>query len=207
MTYLQIDKIGATAAERTPFEYMMVPGFLSPKALLEVNDDFPKMERAGNFPLEELSYGPAFASFIAELKSPPFREAVEEKFAINLDGLDYLITVRGFAQPSDGNIHTDQPSKVMTALIYLNQTWESPGGMLRLLRNSRDIEDYVAEVPPVGGTLLLFKRSDNSWHGHKPFSGERRTIQINWIDHSVANNQYRVAQVGRRVRRWLGQWA
>jgi hypothetical protein len=162
------------------------------------------MERAGNFPLEALSYGPAFAAFIGELKGPQLCKAVEAKFNIRLDGLAHLITVRGFAQTSDGNIHTDQPSKVMTALIYLNETWESPGGMLRLLRNSRDMEDYVAEVPPVGGTLLLFKRSDNSWHGHKPFSGPRRTIQINWIDHSVHDDQYKVGQTRRRVRRWLG---
>jgi hypothetical protein len=37
------------------------------------------------------------------------------------------------------------------------------------------------EVPPVEGTLLAFKRSENSWHGHKPFTGERRVVQFNWV--------------------------
>jgi len=32
----------------------------------------------------------------------------------------------------------------------------------------------IVEVPPSDGTLVAFKRSDNSWHGHKPFSGKRR---------------------------------
>ena len=68
MTYLEIGKLEATAAERTPFEYMMVPAFLSAGGLKEVNADYPKMERAGNFPLEELSYGPAFAALIGELE-------------------------------------------------------------------------------------------------------------------------------------------
>ena len=37
------------------------------------------------------------------------------------------------------------------------------------------------EVPPTEGTLLAFRRSNNSWHGHKPFSGLRRVIQFNWV--------------------------
>ena len=65
---------------------------------------------------------------------------------------------------------------MLTGLIYLNESWDSPGGRLRLLRNAHDFEDYIAEVPPIGGTLLMFKHADNSWHGHKPFSGVRRTI-------------------------------
>jgi hypothetical protein len=29
--------------------------------------------------------------------------------------------------------------------------------------------------------LISFRRSDNSWHGHKPFVGPRRVIQMNWV--------------------------
>jgi SM-20-related protein len=36
-------------------------------------------------------------------------------------------------------------------------------------------------VPPDWGTLLAFRRADNSYHGHTPFEGERRSIQINWV--------------------------
>jgi len=93
----------------------------------------------------------------------------------------------------------------MTALIYLNEDWSSTGGRLRLLRNANDIDDYVAEVPPVSGTLLMFKRSDNSWHGHKPFVGPRRTVQINWVtDAAGASKQYRPVTLKRKVKQWLG---
>jgi hypothetical protein len=63
----------------------------------------------------------------------------------------------------------------------MNEGWESDGGRLRVLRSGTDLEDSVAEVPPYGGTLLAFKRSDNSWHGHKPHEGPRRAIQLNWV--------------------------
>jgi len=182
--HLDFETFSRTEAQRTPFEYLMVPAFVSGSSLAAVNRDFPKLERAGNYPLEELEYGPGFAAFIEAIRGPEFRKAVEKKFDINLEGLEARITIRGFADQSDGEIHTDIRSKVVTGLIYLNESWDSPGGRLRLLRNGHDFEDYVAEVPPIGGTLLMFKRADNSWHGHKPFSGPRRTIQVNWIDPS-----------------------
>jgi SM-20-related protein len=52
---------------------------------------------------------------------------------------------------------------------------------LRLLRNGTNLEDYAVEVPPMAGTLIVFRRADNSWHGHKPYEGPRRAIQFNWV--------------------------
>jgi hypothetical protein len=58
------------------------------------------------------------------------------------------------------------------------------------LRNGSDLENYAVEVEPAGGTLLIFKRSDNSWHGHHPFKGKRRAIQLNWVtDQSVVDRE------------------
>jgi SM-20-related protein len=73
-------------------------------------------------------------------------------------------------------------------LIYMNASWEQAGGRLRLLRSADNLNDIIVEVPPVAGTLLAFKRSDNSWHGHEPFAGERRVIQFNWLT-SEGNRQ------------------
>lgn len=204
MNYLDIDKFRHVEATRTPFEFVTVPAFVSGEALTAVNGDFPKMDRAGNFQLEKLSYGPHFNAFVEQIKGDEFRQAVEEKFAMNLKGLKHLVTVRGFAEKSDGNIHTDVPSKVITALIYLNEKWDSTGGMLRLLRDGKNLDDYIAEVPPIGGTLLMFKRSDKSWHGHKPFEGVRRTIQINWIDERVNDTAHGLGKFGRRIKKALG---
>jgi hypothetical protein len=33
----------------------------------------------------------------------------------------------------------------------------------------------------MGGTLIVFRRADNSWHGHKLHEGPRRAIQFNWV--------------------------
>ena len=63
----------------------------------------------------------------------------------------------------------------------MNERWQEDAGRLRLLRGPNNLDDYVAEVPPYGGTLLAFRRADNSWHGHKPNAGPRRAIQLNWV--------------------------
>ena len=92
-----------------------------------------------------------------------------------------MVTVRGHCRARDGQIHMDSKDKIVTVLLYLNPSWEEDGGRLRLLRRPGDIEDFAAEVPPDEGTMLAFKCSDNAWHGHKSFEGERRAIQLNWV--------------------------
>ena len=71
--------------------------------------------------------------------------------------------------------------KLITMLIYLNGDWDEDGGQLRLLRSATDIEDYAATVPPSAGTMLAFRCTDDAWHGHKPYEGERRSMQLNWV--------------------------
>ena len=92
-----------------------------------------------------------------------------------------MYSLRGYTRAKDGQIHTNSKDKIITVLLYLNENWQHAGGKLRLLKNGHDVEDYVAEVAPDNGTLLVFKRSDNSWHGHHPFDGPRRSLQMNWM--------------------------
>jgi hypothetical protein len=181
LRYLGIEQFRATALVRRPFEHLIVPQFISPQALAEINIDYPKISTSGSFPVDQLVFGPAFHTLLDELNGDEFREAFEEKFALDLAGRPTITTVRGRCGPSDGKIHTDSATKIITVLIYMNEAWDQPGGRLRLLRSSHDLNDIIVEVPPISGTLLAFKRSNNSWHGHESFVGERRVIQFNWL--------------------------
>jgi len=181
LQYLGIEQFRTTPLVRQPFEHLIVPQFIGPRPLAEINADYPKISTSGSFPVDQLSFGPAFRNFLDELNSDDFREAFEEKFGIELTGRPTITTVRGRCGPGDGKIHTDSATKIITVLIYMNESWDQPGGRLRLLRSSDDLSDIIVEVPPIAGTLLAFKRSNNSWHGHEPFVGERRVIQFNWL--------------------------
>jgi hypothetical protein len=166
---------------REPFDYLVVPNFVRPWARAAVNADFPDIDRPGSFPVCDLSYGPAFAAMLRTLQGDAFRAAFEEKFGVALAGRPTMVTVRGRCGHRDGNIHTDSVNKIITVLIYLNSDWQGTGGCLRLLRSADDIDDVITEVPPHDGTLIAFRRGDNSFHGHKPFIGPRRVIQLNWV--------------------------
>lgn len=165
---------------RDPYEHVVVNGFVRPDSLARINDDYPSIQDTGSFPVEGLQFGPGFKALVAGLESDEFRGAFEEKFQINLSGRPTTITVRGRCSGTDGQIHTDSVGKIITILIYLNPAWDDSGGRLRLLRE-RNIDAVAAEVIPSSGNLVAFLRSDHSWHGHLPFSGERRVVQFNWV--------------------------
>ncbi len=178
---MNLDAFRATPLTHEPFEFLTVPNFLNAEACAAINRDYPKIGESGSFPVSQLSFGPAFRNLLDEMASDEFRAAFAEKFDVDLTGRPHTITVRGRCSPKDGRIQTDTKSKILTLLIYMNPEWEHSGGRLRLLKSDASLDDPIMEVPPAAGTLLAFKRSDNSWHGHKPFDGERRVIQFNWV--------------------------
>lgn len=178
---LDTSKIASTSVNRAPFPYFTVTGVLSEESLARVRNSFPKIERAGVFPLDELSYEGGFAELIGDIKSSELEEIMSRQFQVDLSDKPLMITVRGRCARRDGRIHTDSKDKIVTCLLYLNDPWAEDGGRLRLLRNGRNLDDVIAEVPPDGGTLVAFRRTDNSWHGHKPFEGQRRYIMFNWV--------------------------
>jgi SM-20-related protein len=186
--YLKLEALRATPLVSEPFAHLVVPGFVSAAGLAAINADYPKITAPGSFPTDQFVFGRAFQRLLDELESDAFREAFEEKFKLDLSGRPTITTVRGRCDAGDGKIHTDSKTKIITVLIYVNESWENAGGRLRLLRSAHDLNDIILEVPPVAGTLLAFKRSNNSWHGHESFSGERRVIQFNWLT-SAGNRQ------------------
>ena len=192
MTAIDLDGFSRTPLERDPYDYLIVPGFLKTSAIPAIAADYPAIAQPGSFPLDGLTTGPAFDALVTELEGPAMRDAFAEKFGVDLTGRPTMITARGACQAKDGQIHTDSETKILTVLIYMNEGWERDGGQLRVLRSGTDLDDYAAEVPPAAGTLLAFRRSDSSWHGHEPFVGERRVLQLNWVtDESVVKREKR----------------
>ncbi len=181
MQYLDLARLKETPLNRDPYDYVVVENFITPESFKAVSKDYPIVPGPGSHPPSELTIKGHFADLMKELLGKDFRKVVEEKFGIDLTGRPTMYTVRGFVREKDGEIHTDSKTKIITVLLYMNEGWESDGGRLRLLRSGDSLDNPVAEVPPYGGTLLMFKRADNSWHGHMPHSGPRRAIQLNWV--------------------------
>jgi hypothetical protein len=205
MALLDLAAFRAAPLTRDPFDYLILPGFVRREHLAAVNAAFPHIDNPGSFPVGGLRYGPAFAALLEELRGDAVRAAFEEKFGLGLRGRPVMITVRGRCGDRDGHIHTDAATKLITVLLYLNPKWEAAGGRLRLLRRGDDLDDVVAEVPPEEGTLLTFRRSDNSWHGHQRHVGERRVIQLNWVTSTWVERRERLRHtVSAALKRLVG---
>jgi len=181
MPVLNLAALDNTPLNRDPFDFIVVQDAIGSDRIEELNRDYPAIDKPANYDPRDLEYGPSFRRLLEELDSPEFEQHVAAKFGVRLEGATKTITVRRYSEPSDGHIHTDHWSKIITLLVYFNPEWEQEGGRLRILRSGSDIEDYSAEVPPLGGTVLAFRRCDRSWHGYKRFNGERRMIQMSWV--------------------------
>ena len=187
---LDLDCLRAAPLNRDPFDFIVVDEFLRADALSSVIADFPEVRRHGSFPVESLDYGPGFARLVEALTGSALRNAIEEKFAIDLSARPTLLTLRGQSDGKDGRIHTDSKTKIITLLLYINPVWDHAGGRLRLLRGPADLEDCAQEVTPLAGTMVVFRRSERSFHGHRPHIGERRSLQLNWVlDETVVRRE------------------
>ncbi len=181
MPHLNLDKLRSAQVETNPFNYTIVPAFLGADSVARINATYPNIEKGGSYPVESLENTMTIKDVIAELDSPEFEAVIEEKFNVTLEGRPKMYSLRGYTRAKDGSIHTDSKDKIITVLLYLNENWQQPGGRLRILRDGKNVDNYAAEVAPDNGTLLVFKRSDTSWHGHHPFDGPRRSLQMNWM--------------------------
>ncbi len=193
MGLLNLGALAETPLSTEPFDFIILKSFVAEDGRPAILADFPPIQDAGSFPLSELNIGPGLQALIDEMDGPGFRRIVEQKFGLDLTGAPTMFTLRGRCDASDGRIHTDSKKKIVTVLVYLNDEWASDGGRLRLLRGAHDLTDAVAEVPPEFGSMLMFRRAANSWHGHETYVGPRKVLQMNWVvsDKIAAWEQWR----------------
>jgi len=182
MQFMQLDAIAKAQASRDPYPHVIASGALLPDTAAALKRDFPNIKKTGYLPLSVVERKGAFDALLSDLESEAYARVVGEKLGLDLVGKPCIITVRKWSAAKDGNIHNDGEAKIATSLVYLNEGWpEGDAGRLRVLRSDKSFDDTAAEVPPTYGTFFAFARTHNSWHGHKPFAGERRVIQQAWL--------------------------
>jgi SM-20-related protein len=179
---IDLDVIARATVFRDPYTYLVANNFLRPEAVGSLRQDFPLITKPGFLTVDDVVLSGRFKQLIEELEGPELTELLSNKFGRDLKPHPRLTTVRKFSQLKDGRIHTDGESKLATFLVYMNDEWsDDRAGRLRVLRGPADFDDMAAEISPVMGSAFGFLRSDNSWHGHKPFAGERRVVQVTWL--------------------------
>ena len=188
---LKLDALKNAEVSHTPYPYFIVENALADSEVQAVIQDFPKIEQGGSYNIEDVEIKPNFDRFLKSLDTPEFRQVLTDKFDVNVMEHPMMVTLRGYSRQKDGRIHSDSKSKLLTVLIYLNESWDAPNGRLRILNNDNDINNYVTEINAGPGSLVAFKVTDNGWHGYIPYEGQRQSIQINFLTSEKANAKHK----------------
>src|SRR3974377_680752 len=135
MIDLDYAALHATPVAAAPFPHVVVANFVHPTALRGVVADRPPMDKRGSFPLDALTLGPQARALMDEMEGPRLRDAIAERFGLDLDGAPTMVTLRGWTKERDGYVHVDSTAKRVTVLLYLNpatDAWSEHEGCLRL---------------------------------------------------------------------------
>ncbi|NQZ54636.1 MAG: 2OG-Fe(II) oxygenase [Piscirickettsiaceae bacterium] len=187
---LNIEAIRTAKVSSSPYPYCVITNSILKDSLSSVASSFPAISHPGSIPMERINYEPLFGQLLAQLEGDELRQIIAEKFDIDLIEKPTMVTFRGVMRQKDGRIHTDSKTKLITVLLYFNNEWHSADGQLRILNNGQDLDNYVAEIPPLLGTMVIFKVTDNCWHGHTALEGKRLSIQMNYLTGNTAKNKH-----------------
>jgi Rps23 Pro-64 3,4-dihydroxylase Tpa1-like proline 4-hydroxylase len=100
----------------------------------------------------------------ADLLSIPYRAAMSRLTGTDLTDAPMEVNVVHYGAGARMGPHVDLRQKIVTQVLYFNETWNpDDGGCINILRSS-DACDVAAQVPPIVGNSVALVRSDRSWH-------------------------------------------
>jgi Rps23 Pro-64 3,4-dihydroxylase Tpa1-like proline 4-hydroxylase len=103
-----------------------------------------------------------------DLRSPAYRNAIAALTGCDLSDALLEVNVFHYGPGASLGAHPDLPDKIVTHVLYFNESWNNRnGGCLTILR-SNDPASQVAEISPVVGNSAILVRSDGSWHAVSP---------------------------------------
>jgi len=111
---------------------------------------------------EELSE--AWLDLARDLLSRPYRIAMSLLTGRDLINAPLEVNVFAYGPGAKFGPHPDLDDKLVTHILYFNQSWNrEDGGCFNILR-SADPADVAAEVDPIVGNSAVVVRSEKSWH-------------------------------------------
>ncbi|MFI6284811.1 2OG-Fe(II) oxygenase [Streptomyces sp. NPDC051018] len=102
--------------------------------------------------------------FVAEVTAPGYREAVAALTGLPLEDAHVEVNLWRYGRSCWLDPHVDKPEKLVTHVLYFNESWPEDRGGDLLLLGSSSVDDVVRRVVPAANTGVLLVRGDKSWH-------------------------------------------
>jgi len=190
LQFINTDALITAPLQQTPYPYVVIPQFLKQDVVSTLVENFPHIVHRGSIPADSVLSHKIFQDFTQELMGQVLQQLIAQKFSLDLKDKPTMLTLRGNTTDRDGAIHTDSKSKLITLLLYMNPTWNTPEGQLRILSNKKSLKNYAAEISPLAGSCVIFQVTRHCWHGHTPFNGKRLSLQLNYLRNDAALNKH-----------------
>jgi SM-20-related protein len=106
----------------------------------------------------------AWRTLADDLLSPAYRAAMSSLTGLDLSAAPLEVNLFHYPPGGSHGAHPDHRDKIVTHVLYFNDSWnDDDGGCLTILRSS-DVQDVAMSVPPRVGNSAVLVRSDHSWH-------------------------------------------
>ena len=179
---IDFNKLQSAEVDKTYYPFFSRDNcFLDNSSSITLSEDFPDIKSGGSIPPSSINLKKSIKKLISDLESQEMKNILEKKLNVDLSNSEIVTTLRGYSRKKDGKIHTDSKSKIITLLLYLNESWEYDTGKLRMLKNEENLDDFIKEIPATLGSIVAFKVTENCFHGFLPFEGKRKSIQMNYV--------------------------
>lgn len=183
---LDLNRITGGTLNREPFRWAAIDGLYAPRdaaalAATYPHDHFKLVQGYGGEKDYEYEARPLIAmgsdrvsfeeklsdswrALARDLLSAAYRASLSTLTGVDLSGAPLEVNVFHYGPGASLGPHSDLPDKVVTHVLYFNESWNAEdGGCLSILRE-KDPNAVVAEVLPIVGNSAILVRSDDSWH-------------------------------------------
>ena len=183
---LNLQRISEHKMETRPYQWVFIDQLFSPEdaALLAATfpaDKFKKVKgydgekgyeymsrslvhMGATAPSHAEGLSPAWRSLANDLLSSEYRAALERISGQKLSKALLEVNVIHYGPGAFMGPHVDLKAKMMTHVLYFNESWDPQNGGCINILNSSDPADVLTEVLPVVGNSVLLVRSKKSWH-------------------------------------------
>jgi SM-20-related protein len=183
---IDLNRISGTHLESEPYQWAGINGLFSPEDAAALAATFPRdhfkrvadhvgqkkhdyqiraLIRMGDRSISRAArLSGAWQALGDDCLSPAYRAAMSSLIGVDLRTAELEVNVYHYPPGGSHGAHTDHRDKIVTHVLYFNQSWnDDDGGCLMVLR-SADVRDIATTVSPIVGNSVVLVRSDNSWH-------------------------------------------
>lgn len=147
-------------------------------SIYKFNDRWRQRINEGRLTSDLGNLSSTWSQLIQELWSPAYREALEKMSGLELRNCPMVIGFRRYNSGHCQRPHTDEPTKVLTHLLFFNQQWSKDwGGCLRILFDSQRESTYK-DIFPLSESSVAIARSENSWHMVTPVTSPASVCRL-----------------------------